>query len=324
MSIHKELSTLVVIRDFKPGDEDNYAKIWNAAHKSCSWYPKHGPMSTSDAAKAIKHHKQSPGYKLFFAVVNKMPVGFIEAMIDENMGRIGLYQPCVLPKFQQQSIEKLLVKVAIEHLQRNGVHTIRFSIMGLSEDVAPYLDLYRSLGFKVWRQAQTMTRNLENIPDSKPEAPLKILTVKSLGLEAFADFFVKCFKDSLDRDASQIASSSQRAKQFIMNLRRQEDAYHDPDGWIAAFLNDQFVGFAIAIKDRDAGLIAEVGVMPKFRRRGFGKFLTVKVMKTLKKQGFKHAYLGVDIKNTPAISLYKKLGFKISRQIYELEIRFEA
>lgn len=315
---------MVAIRDFKSGDEYNYAKIWNTAHKSRSWYMKHGPLSTSDATKAIEHHKQSPGYKLLFAVTNNKPVGFIEAMIEENIGRIGLYQPVVMPEFQQQGIENLLVKDAIEHLRRNSVRKIRFSIMGLSEDVEPYLDLYRSMSFEVWRQAQTMIRSLEDIPDCKPETPLQILNSRSLDVEAFADFFVKCFKDSPDRDASQIASSSQMAKQFIGKLRRREGAHHDPDGWIAAFMNGQFVGFAVAMREKNAGLIAEVGILPKFRRRGFGTFLTVKVMEILRKRGFKHAVLGVDTRNKPAISLYKKLGFEISRQIYELEICFEA
>jgi ribosomal-protein-alanine N-acetyltransferase len=81
------------------------------------------------------------------------------------------------------------------------------------------------------------------------------------------------------------------------------------------------VGFAIAIREEHGeGLIAEVGIIPQFRRRGIGTFLTFKALERLRERGFKQAFLGVDMQNVAAISLYEKLGFeKTPWEIYELE-----
>lgn len=110
-------------------------------------------------------------------------------------------------------------------------------------------------------------------------------------------------------------------KEFIQQLYEREGKHHDPDGWIAAQMQNKFVGFAIAIREEDDGLIAEVGVIPQFRRQGIGTFLTLKALQRLKERGFKQAFLGVDLQNAAAISLYEKLGFeKVPWEIYELEV----
>jgi len=151
---------------------------------------------------------------------------------------------------------------------------------------------------------------------------LKLSTLRQLNTETFVDLFIKCFKDSKDRDASQIASNKEKTKQFIQQLHEREGSDHDPDGWIAASLENKLVGFVVAIQESGRGLIAEVGVEPKHRRKGIGLFLTTKGLQRLKERGLNQAFLGVDLENTEAISLYEKLGFqKLPWEIYEFEAK---
>ncbi len=243
-------------------------------------------------------------------------------MEDVEIGRIHPYRPCILPAYREKGFEVALIKSSIEHLRKCGAKKVRFSIKGSINEVMPYVDLYRNLGFYIWREAQIMKRNLDDIPDLKPLIPLKLLTSRQIGVDAFVNFFIECFKDSKDRDASKIASDVQKVKLFIRRLLEREGEHHDPDCWMAAFAEEKFVGFAIATCREGYGLVAEVGVVPQFRRLGVGTFLTLKALQRLKERGAKEAFLGVDLQNMEAVLLYEKLGFKrnTSGFLYELEM----
>jgi len=59
------------------------------------------------------------------------------------------------------------------------------------------------------------------------------------------------------------------------------------------------------------GHIVSIAVVPEMRRRGVGTSLMVKAMEALRKvYGVDEYYLEVRVSNTPAINLYRKLGFK--------------
>lgn len=303
----------VSIRKYEPGDEEAYVHIWNETYKTCSWFEKHGPIKIEDAKKIIEERtKESPTYSLVLAEMNGKIVGFVESMIrDVEIGYIESYKPCVLPKFRQQNIENMLLKAAIYHLRENGAKVVKFSTMGFKRDVMSYINLYKDMGFQIWRQAQSMRRSLGTpIPKLHLEIPINILTAKDLTVDAFVDFFSKCFRDSQDRDAAKIASDVNRTKRFIQSLWNREGERHDPECWIAAFLLHDFAGFAIAQVQENEGLIAEVGVAPRFRRKKIGTFLTLEAMQRLKKHSLKQVYLGVDIQNIAAISLYQNLSFR--------------
>lgn len=311
----------LTFRDYSLGDEEAYVNIWNESFRTCSWYSKHRPATIEGARKEIEKNRKESTYKLIFAILENRHIGFIDAnMEDVITGRIFPYRPCILPNFRRPEVGAALVRVAMEHLRKCGAQKIKFSIMGLNSDTSSYIDLYQSLDFKVWRKAQSMRRSLDNIPDYAPHFPLKLLTARQISFDTFANLFAECFKDSSDGGASQIASNTEKTKQFIQQLREREGHQHDPEGWIAAQMQDKFVGFAIAIQKEDDGLIAEVGVIPQFRRHGIGTFLTLKALQRLKERGFKQAFLGVDLQNAAAISFYEKLGFeKVPWEIYELE-----
>ncbi len=311
----------LTFRDYGPGDEEAYVDIWNESFRTYSWYSEHPPATVESARKEIEKNRKESTYKLIFAVSENRHIGFIEANVEDvKIGRILPYRPCILPTYRLPEVGAALVRVAMEHLQKHGAQKVKFSIMGLDSDTSQYIDLYQSLGFKVWRRAQSMRRSLDNVPDPISHLPLRLLTARQIGVDTFANIFAECFKEASDRDASQIASNIEKTKQFIQQLFEREGKHHDPSGWIAAQMQDKFVGFAIAIRERNDGLIAEVGVIPQFRRQGIGTFLTLKALQRLKERGFEQAFLGVDLQNAAAISLYEKLGFeKVPWEISELE-----
>ncbi|HEU16076.1 MAG TPA: ribosomal-protein-alanine N-acetyltransferase [Nitrososphaeria archaeon] len=63
------------------------------------------------------------------------------------------------------------------------------------------------------------------------------------------------------------------------------------------------------------GHVISIAVAPEHRRKGVGMALMVEGMNALRSRGCSEVYLEVRVGNTPAISLYRKLGFRVSRRI---------
>lgn len=65
------------------------------------------------------------------------------------------------------------------------------------------------------------------------------------------------------------------------------------------------------------GHIVSIAVLPGYRRKGIGQALIGKAMESMRIYNAKQCFLEVRVSNIPAISLYKKMGFEISRVIRE-------
>lgn len=63
------------------------------------------------------------------------------------------------------------------------------------------------------------------------------------------------------------------------------------------------------------GHVISVAVEEGHRRRGIGNALMAEAMKALRSRGCSEVYLEVRVGNDPAISLYRRLGFRVSRRI---------
>ena len=67
-----------------------------------------------------------------------------------------------------------------------------------------------------------------------------------------------------------------------------------------------YVGSQSSIDEAD---IMNVAVHPDFRRRGVAEALIIRLVSDLKERGIHALLLEVRVSNTPAITLYEKLGF---------------
>ena len=63
------------------------------------------------------------------------------------------------------------------------------------------------------------------------------------------------------------------------------------------------------------GHVISVAVMPEFRRRSIGSGLVERALSALSSLSADECFLEVRITNDPAIELYRKLGFEITRTI---------
>ena len=72
-------------------------------------------------------------------------------------------------------------------------------------------------------------------------------------------------------------------------------------------------GFSGVIKK---GHVVSVAVLPQYRRKGIGQALIAEAMDGMRVYNAKQCFLEVRVTNTPAIDLYKKLGFQVTRTIH--------
>ncbi|QCR24249.1 GNAT family N-acetyltransferase [Pontibacter sp. SGAir0037] len=81
--------------------------------------------------------------------------------------------------------------------------------------------------------------------------------------------------------------------------------------FIVAVSAGEVVGYTIGHHDqeRQEGWVLSLGVLPAFAGKEIGKQLTVYLLQALEAKGARTVFLTVHPSNTPALSLYKKLGF---------------
>jgi len=61
--------------------------------------------------------------------------------------------------------------------------------------------------------------------------------------------------------------------------------------------------------------VVSVAVLPEHRKKGIGEALVKEAMNAMKLYNAKQCYLEVRVTNDPAVSLYKKLGFEVTRTV---------
>ena len=79
--------------------------------------------------------------------------------------------------------------------------------------------------------------------------------------------------------------------------------------WLVATEDDRVIGYVGSQSSIDEADIMNVAVHPDFRRRGVAEALIIRLVSDLKERGIHALLLEVRVSNTPAITLYEKLGF---------------
>lgn len=94
-----------------------------------------------------------------------------------------------------------------------------------------------------------------------------------------------------------------------------QEYYYDKG---AVFLkkNDAYIGYGQIIIIDSTPTIVNIGILDKFRGKGYGKLLMYHLMRILNDSGFKETELKVSCNNYAAFNLYKSIGFTIKKEIH--------
>ncbi|HUK29169.1 MAG TPA: ribosomal protein S18-alanine N-acetyltransferase [Candidatus Acidoferrales bacterium] len=99
-----------------------------------------------------------------------------------------------------------------------------------------------------------------------------------------------------------------------------------PEAFVVAEAQGQVVGYIMCrlehgfsdirkLRFAKKGHIVSVAIMPEFRMLGMGNALVQQSLTALSAQHADECYLEVRVTNAPAINLYKKMGFQVTRTI---------
>jgi len=100
-----------------------------------------------------------------------------------------------------------------------------------------------------------------------------------------------------------------------------------PETFIVAEENGEVIGYVMCRIETglpDFGLfgiakrghVISIAVLPEHQRRGTGISLMNEAMAGMRLYKAKECFLEVRINNTPAVNLYKKLGFEVARVVH--------
>ncbi|GAB3850755.1 mycothiol synthase [Nesterenkonia populi] len=122
----------------------------------------------------------------------------------------------------------------------------------------------------------------------------------------------------LEVNAAAFADHPEQGRLTLSDLQaRMAEDWFDPAGLLLAWEEGSLLGFhwtKIPLQDGKPGPVGEVyavGVAPQAQGRGLGRQLTLAGIRHMASQGLGEIILYVDAANTPAVELYRKLGFEV-------------
>jgi ribosomal protein S18 acetylase RimI-like enzyme len=196
----------------------------------------------------------------------------------------------VHPEYRRRGIFSLLLAAAKEeakrrHIQRLVMVCERFSPSGLA--------FVATTG-----AAYDFSENRMELKDYRPRGEvspqLHLTLATSQDIEAIASINAASFGQSVEGAREHVAASicTTSTRYYLAKLG------NEPVGCLDVFYSDN-----------DTAGIYGFGVLPQFRRRGFGRQIMEQTINTIRAEGQKRIELEVEPNNNNAVALYRSIGF---------------
>jgi hypothetical protein len=135
-------------------------------------------------------------------------------------------------------------------------------------------------------------------------------------LERHAEVKFAAFRDEMDTAVFPSLATAEGCRR-LMEAIRYRAGFVAGACWLAA-RGTEYCGTIQGIRDHlGNGAIQNVGVVPHHRGRGLGTALIVQALHGFRAAGLRTAALEVTARNTEAIALYRRLGFRARRTVYK-------
>ncbi len=195
--------------------------------------------------------------------------------------------------------ENTLNEFASGALQMAQEHDAAYSFIDLPYEQKSLVDYFLSIGYKELAHTLRMQRDLDE--EFKYDNNLRFENIGREEVNRFLDR-LKLFMSGSPDEMLNIVLGNLRGlpDMFIDHWYQTEQLYY-------VYNNNELIG-VLNISPQYLN-IANIGVSPDHRRRGYGRQMMLYAMSTLKEQGHKHGALRVHAANTGALQLYESLGF---------------
>jgi mycothiol synthase len=194
-----------------------------------------------------------------------------------------------------------LLATALDEVRRAGGGSVHWWVF---EPTSEHDDLARQLGLEAGRDLLQMRRTL---PTGLDYDVVTRPFVRGVDDEAWLEVNNRAFADHPEQGGWTVDTLR----------RRQAEPWFDPQGFLLHERDGRLAGFCWTKLHRQhdppLGEIYVIGIDPDFQGLGLGRELTLAGLDSIAGRGIDVGMLYVDGANTPARSMYERLGFAVHR-----------
>jgi ribosomal protein S18 acetylase RimI-like enzyme len=256
-----------------------------------------------------------PGYA---AVSRGKVFGYSFFVYESNKGVIGdLFVSEGGNGLNRQEVETRLLSHVIETLQQSpGIHRIEAQLLAHEAGAASQPFVAQGFGrharlFMTQPLAGAKIREKALIPE------IDIRRWSEQDYQHSAALITAAYRNHVDSEINDQYRSLSGSLRFLNNIVRFPGCgTFDPESSFVAVnrRSQALVGVILCSRVRfDTGHVTQVCVMPEYRGYGLGKALLAASVRNLTQRKFSALSLTVTEANTPAVDLYKRLGFESKR-----------
>jgi ribosomal protein S18 acetylase RimI-like enzyme len=256
-----------------------------------------------------------PGYA---AVSRGKVFGYSFFVYEGNKGVIGdLFVNQGENGASRQEVERRLLTHVIETLQQSpGIQRIEAQLLAHEAGAAaqPFIDQGFSRHARLF---MTLPLAAAQMDAKLIAADVEIRRWTEQDYQPTASVITAAYKNHVDSEVNDQYRTLSGSLRFLNNIVRFPGCgTFDPESSFVAVnrRNHALVGVILCSRVRyDTGHVTQVCVLPEYRRLRLGKALLAATVRNLVQRKFSALSLTVTEANTPAVELYRRLGFETKR-----------
>jgi ribosomal protein S18 acetylase RimI-like enzyme len=271
-------------------------------------------QSSADMILRYVDSKILPGYA---ALENGRVVGYAFFVYEGSKGVIGDMFTDAGGPARDIAVRNRLLTHVIETLQQTpGLQRIEAQL--LVHDTGALSPAFLSEGFRQ-HQRLFMATSLHAPVPVLPTALADIYLRRwsEADFQPAAHLITAAYASHVDSHINDQYRSVTGSTRFLNNIVRFPGCgIFDQGSSYVAFsrITGGMVGLVLCSRVRaDVAHVTQICLLPEFRRRGIGRLLLAEVGRELRRRKFSELSLTVTQANTAAVTLYRRLGFKIRR-----------
>lgn len=243
---------------------------------------------------------------ILVARAGKRLVGALVCTLLPGAGGL-VWPPFVRDGASRQAVEDQLLAAGCRWLRQRGARLVEALLGNAEQSLAPAL---ARNDFRHITQLIYLRHDLAAVlPDI--DRPFRCISFADAEDALFRDALLKTYEGTLDcpelngvRTVDEIIAGHQGQGTF------------DPARWWLIQSQEMAVGVVLLaeVSDMDGWDLSYLGVVPAARRQGWGRLLVQLAMRAARAAEVKQLMVAVDVRNRPALNLYKSLGFQASGQ----------
>jgi ribosomal protein S18 acetylase RimI-like enzyme len=315
------VETIEIIEATREHSAD-WAYVFLEAIKDCQWMTKYLEsleIKEMDVSLSFFQdiQKKTEYEDFIIAYIKNEPVGIIRLdkyWVPDSM-KVLSHFPLVISKYQRKGIGTLLVKEGIKRAYTKGITDVWMECWSKDKsEITDYEGFYRKIGFESKSDRLEMSVQLEKSDFSS--CPI-IEGLHRSTTEKITEELIEAISSAYAK-SNDILHSIEKlyqpniAQQFLEQTKttfEQLGFYVESNVY---YYNSFLCAGLLSAKSKNKALVLEVGVIPEYRKKGIAQHIICEFIEEMKQEGVHEVVLGVDTHNVPAISLYKKLGFRRS------------